>query len=127
LNAGYGSEILDLEEFFSDSDNPFPFAMFCEEEAALNSAPTSIGIVLTEDIYTLSAAVRNREVTIDDLKLAQERALGAPMPLSVTTQQIINFDTFSRMQNFDLEETLREYTTFHYDLIERMNRYGLAK
>ena len=58
LNAGYGENILDLDSFFEGTNDnypeprlssyyegysPYPFAMFCESDEALNGAPTSFG------------------------------------------------------------------------------------
>ena len=61
LNAGYGENILALDRFFNNDQNMYPYAMFCEEEASLNGAATSIGIIVPEHIYIGAAQLRGRD------------------------------------------------------------------
>lgn len=59
LNGGYQSDLIELYDFIRKAENnPFPFEMFREERDALNGAMTSVGIVLTEPVYTAIAEVR---------------------------------------------------------------------
>lgn len=51
LNAGYGEEIHNLITFFSEADNPLPWAAFRESREALDSALTTVGIILPEEFY----------------------------------------------------------------------------
>jgi hypothetical protein len=59
LNAGYGANIHNLAEMFSSNHNTFPWAKFHEEQAALDGAITSIGIVLPEFVYRTASAIQN--------------------------------------------------------------------
>jgi len=61
LNGGYSETIQELVDFFMRSDNPYPFADFREEEASLNGALTTVGIVLPEKIYLTAAAIRSEQ------------------------------------------------------------------
>ena len=63
LNGGYADTIKELVNFFNNSDNPYPFAAFHEEEASLNGALTTVGIVLPEKIYHIASMIRNGETT----------------------------------------------------------------
>lgn len=127
LNGGFSSDILELNEFFSDENNPYPWAMFCEEDKALNGAPTSIGIILPHDISTFAAGVRKRLTSIVELKTAQSRALGITTDGPTSPNDEAAFEMFSADAGFDVEATLAEYTTFHFELITRLNEYGLAR
>lgn len=40
-----------IKEFLNDKDNPYPWSYFCEDEESLNSAITSVGVVLPECIH----------------------------------------------------------------------------
>lgn len=107
LNAGYADEILSLEQLFSSKDNPYPYAMFREEEASLNNAPTSIGIILPERIYNTAAAIRkdrtpNREAIRDIVRTNEVRWW-------VGDEQFV-----VPVSDFDI------------DLMQRMNQYGMA-
>lgn len=58
LNAGYGQEIHNLITFFSEDGNVFPWCPFRESREALDSALTTVGIVLPEEIYNAAKALR---------------------------------------------------------------------
>lgn len=40
-----------IKEFLNDNDNTYPWSYFCEDEESLNSAITSVGVVLPERIH----------------------------------------------------------------------------
>lgn len=58
LNGGYASNLESIAEHFSSSDNPFEWGVFRESEEALNSAITSVGIILPENIYSNASYLR---------------------------------------------------------------------
>lgn len=51
LNGGNSEDLEQLVAFFDSSDNKFPHDCFFEDEASLNEALTSVGIVLPARIY----------------------------------------------------------------------------
>lgn len=61
LNGGYAETIQELVDFFMLDGNPYPWSDFREEEASLNGALTTVGIVLPEKIYLTAAAIRNEQ------------------------------------------------------------------
>lgn len=62
LNGGYAATIQELVDFFNDGTNPYPWADFHEEEASLNGALTTVGIILPEKIYLTAAAIRRNMI-----------------------------------------------------------------
>lgn len=60
LNGGYQSNLADVYAIF-ETICPvlgLPFAKFHEEEAALNGALTSVGVVVPEEVYNLSEELK---------------------------------------------------------------------
>lgn len=106
LNAGFSSEIRSLTEFFANEANPYPWARFYEEGDALDGALTSIGIVIPEKIYELSAQLRQGE-ELFELFAAASLAGGK-------TKDIMSFD-------------INEYNDWELEFARRLNNYGLAK
>lgn len=51
LNGGMSSHLKEVIELFENSDNPYPWAYFCESEEALNGAITNVGIIVPEKIW----------------------------------------------------------------------------
>lgn len=105
LNAGYGSAIHDLVDFFSDGENPFPWAKFYESPEALDNAITCAGIILPEKIYDTAAMVRNDPDVLDE---------------------IYKNGTLTVYGNDD-EVTIRIFTKWEFDLVKKLNTFGLAK
>jgi len=62
LNAGYSSELHDLQEFFLSEDNLYPWSQFKESQEALDGAFTSIGIVLPARIYETAKYCRDNSL-----------------------------------------------------------------
>ena len=50
-NGGNNASIRELVEFFSDEQNPYPFATFHEDGDSLDGALTGVGILLPHQIY----------------------------------------------------------------------------
>jgi len=51
LDAGHNKELNDIEEFLSNTENPYPWATFRESSEALGGILTNIAIILPEEIY----------------------------------------------------------------------------
>lgn len=50
-NGGNSANLNAIGELFSNTQNPYPFAWFNEDEESLNGAITCVGIVLPEELY----------------------------------------------------------------------------
>lgn len=107
LNAGYSEEIHDLNDFFSYTNNPYPWAPFCESKEALDGATTSIGIILPEKIYAAASEIK------DDKSLAQ---------------MLKNAVQGGRFPGGFLESfTSNDFNQWESEMVDRLNKYGLAK
>jgi hypothetical protein len=109
LNAGYGSEIRELMKMFVDAANPFPYAAFWESEEALDGALTSIGIILPEYIWTGSKQIR--EDGFEALRYIRENGRIEWSPGGDTSKPLVRTDI----------------SKWEFELICRLNNYGLAK
>lgn len=58
LNARYAAELRTLIAYFSQPQNPFPWAKFNESIEALDGALTNVGIVLPAEIYDTAKELR---------------------------------------------------------------------
>jgi hypothetical protein len=106
LNGGMASDLLSLEVILNSSANPYPWAAFREEEAALNNSITSVGVVLPSKIYEGAALMRSIGWSLNDLSDA-DGVLNLPGP--------------------GMTQTAERYTRFDGLLMQRMNQCGLAK
>lgn len=106
MNAGYGENIHKLNDFFCDTDNPFPFAMFKESKAALDGAATSIGIILPYRIYEAAKKVRSPLPASECIPWSQYRTL--------------------ELKNSTGYSTTEVYTGWEYELIARLNTFRLV-
>ena len=116
LNAGYGENIHNLVQMFSDETNPYPWTQFHEEQASLDGAITSIGIVLPEKIYQMAAAIRQYRAPRNAPTLADRIMMDGQ--ILVTPDDDINYPTE--------EPVTLQYSKFEYDLMLELNKYGLA-
>jgi len=121
LNAGYGENIIELNNFFEmidDNDgtvgrcydggySPYPFAMFEESDEALNGAATSFGCVLPEKIFegqnVMRKVKRQRRDDIERIRFEDSRIL-----------------TFK-------DGTEHQYNAWEVSLMERMGQFRLAQ
>ena len=107
LNGGYASTLHDLIDFFDQDDNPYPWEFFKESEGALDSALTSVGIVLPEKIYEGAAKLRiGLNHSGEERVYREENTLGFGM----------NQDSY-----------YEKYTKWEKELMERINKFGLAR
>lgn len=98
LNGGYTQEIHNLITFFSEKDNPLPWAPFHESREALDGALTTVGIILPEEFY-----------------LAAKELQSPSHPADSNT-------AFSQTPNLDKLQTVWER-----EMAVRLNKYGLAR
>lgn len=108
LNAGYGEEIHDLITFFRDPTNPYPWEDFRESEPALDGATTGVGIVLPSKIFTASKMIRDRELE--------------PEEISNTGTVSVWTDGSKTDMHYNVA-----VSKWEFDLILRLNNYGLAR
>lgn len=61
LNGGMQSDLEDMYEFLSSTENSYPFGKFHEEQAALNGALTNVGVILPDYIFKYKQWVKEKE------------------------------------------------------------------
>ena len=106
LSAGYSEEIRSLVDFFEKKGtNDYPWAFFNEGEDALDGALTCVGIILPEKIYELSKLIRDPE----EFKIIEHSVVNSG-------DWLVNSDGL-----------VWEYTKWEWDLVKRLNDYGLAR
>ncbi len=120
LNAGYGEEIHDLVRFFHSVENEFPWAPFSEEEASLSGAITCVGILLPQRIYDISKILRKREVVTDSTMKSVRDQIEDNGEVTMYKENAygIVVDEFPVTWRFNKWE---------YQLMDRLNQYGLAR
>ena len=105
LNGGYSSALETLYQLFDSDENPYAYAKFHEEEAALNGALTSVGIIVPSRIYE---AVR----ALNSSQSARERW---------EVDQVIDTEVGDEFVRYD------SYTRFECKLIEALRPLRLAQ
>lgn len=88
LNGGMAANLRAIEQTFKHPDNPYCWATFCEEEAALENSITSVGIIVPEKVYQGATDWRNG--LIDPQELTEVVAI--PGARGLMTQMV--FDRF---------------------------------
>lgn len=105
LNAGYSEEIRELLKLFVSPKNSYPWAEFNESTEALDGTLTCIGIILPERIYGAAAFIRKNGE--DNLEMI--RKFGGIAIENDNGSAIVNF------------------TKWEYELLKKLNTYGMAK
>ena len=100
LDGGYAANLQELINMFSSPQNPFPWAYFNEEEASLNGALTSVGIILPEKIYEAAAALRRGNIGAEQI----------PVQEAWSPEDGVTWT----------------YTKWEYELCLELNKYDLA-
>lgn len=116
LNGGYAAAIQELVDFFDSPQNPYPWADFHEEEASLNGALTTVGIVLPEKIYQTASAMRSDPFK-NELGSIRNQVWGNG-ELVVGPENELGFDV-------DVQTTL-EFNKWEAQLMDKLNQFGLA-
>lgn len=107
LNGGNCATLRELELFLRSSDNEFAYTGFWEDNQSLNDALTCVGVVLPERIYDAAEQVRSRSMTF-----------------------IYDITTGGYLLDNDKAFKGRlapKFTKFEKELIDRLNKCGLAK
>lgn len=108
LNAGYSDELHDINKFFGSPQNPYPYASFSESKEALDGAMTCAGIILPAKIFTAAEMIRLKALDPNDIRHqgdvciwtdSSKASLTDPLPVNL----------------------------FEFELINRLNNYGLAR
>lgn len=111
LNAGYSAEIHDLVQFFDNVENPYPWSSFYESHDALDNAITTVGIVLPEYIWVGARQLREGPMRQRDEIREQMVSSGTVTWIDPADQCTVSYDI----------------NRWEFQLIERLNNYGLAK
>jgi len=114
LNAGYAQEIANLMWFFNDDQNTYPWGVVREEEAALNQAYTSIGIVLPEKIFATAKFIREK---------VEFSGHDAVTEISSTGKLYIPAAGYYA----GIQSAIWNFTKWELDMAERLNQYRLAR
>ena len=112
LNGGNCESLKNLREYLIHPMNLFPYASFEEDEASLNGAITSVGIILPEGIYEAARLVRNRTI----FRLAGD--VEYSFREGATEEETSNNEMFCNFYN--------NLPLWHVGLIQRLNFCGLA-
>jgi hypothetical protein len=118
LNGGYSETIRDLVEFLDTCRNPLPWASFNEGVDALDGALTDVGIIIPEKIYQMAAAIRSQRSVHAGERFISDVIREEGM-ITVYPENKLGFNV--------TEDTVLSYTKFEYDLMLRLNEFGLAK
>lgn len=113
LNGGYSETLRNLIEFFDQRENPYPWDSFNESEDALDGALTCVGIVLPEKIYEASAFLRTLGSSDESAVLSEFVATG-----TLTVLVLIDGN---------LEPVTHDFNRWEYNLIQKLNEFGMAK
>lgn len=105
LNGGYSKTIRELVTFFDHAENPYPWEQFHEGEDALDSALTSVGIILPEKIYEGASQLRSNPA--------------APATLIEEGCLCLYADTDAAI--------VQDYSRWEAQLMGKLNTFGLAK
>jgi hypothetical protein len=112
LNGGYGETIRELVQFFDNQENPYPWAEFHEGEDALDGALTDVGIILPEKIYATGSYLRTLRFSDKERALDEIVNTGSlVIPAEVTGGEVTTWD----------------FNKWEYQLIQKLNTFGLAK
>ena len=119
LNGGYLETMEDLWTFLDKPENPYPFEKFHEGLDSLGGVLTSIGIVLPEKIYLTAAAIRRDrpkrgEKSIAEFIMENERWV------------VFQDNEYGFTLQDDEDMLTLPFTKWEFDLMNRLNGFGLA-
>lgn len=101
LNGGNNKDLQDIKELFT-MNNVYPWSYFCEDNNSLGGIITNVAIVLPEDIYITAQWIREK--------------------LYKMTEFDGKYDIWGEEGKF-----IKEISQFDYNLINLLNKCGLAK
>ena len=109
LNAGYSSALREIIAFFDNTENPYPWTYFVEDEDAIGplvptvdghgGALTSVGIILPAKIYETAAAMKADPQVIEEI---------------------------SKFGVYPGDEGNLEFSKWEFELCQELTKYGLA-
>lgn len=107
LNGGYSSSIRELNEFFENQENPYPFCPFYEGNDALDGALTCTGIILSNRIFDTASLLR--------------KSNGWWNKHESGWRVVYTYNDMLMYSPFD------DITAWEKDLIEKLNTFQLAR
>ncbi len=118
LNGGDALALEDMTYVFNTDDNPYSWGYFNESKDALNSAITSVGIILPEKIYMGAEYYKFRNFanwsnkTIDEVVVCKDKEDGG-VHMLVLLGDVVTFE--------------QTYTKFERWFLENLPRFSLAR
>ena len=119
LNGGYLETMEDLWRFFENYKNPYPIAKFHEGLDSLGGVLTSVGIVLPEKIYLIAAAIRRDRPKRGENSIADWITQDEKFTVYASNSYGFVFE------NDESHRTLH-FTKWEFDLMNRLNGFGMA-
>lgn len=111
LNGGNSANLQDLFDFLNCEENPYPFVKFHEDEVSLNGALTYVGMILPPKIYDTAARLRAGR---DHSHVADK-------------SEIHIRDVKSGFDGWAQTDIIEDISAWEFELMKRLNQYGLAK
>jgi len=118
LNGGYMETIQELMEFFDTDENPYPWAPFYEGDDSLGGILTTLSIVLPEEIYLIAKGIRSERPRRDGTRTIRQM-LEEEGNIVVGPDNNLGFNV--------QEQTMFAISKWEYDLMNRLNQFGLAR
>lgn len=113
LNAGYASELESLVDFFTYGGHKFPWAYFRESQDAMQQCITCVGVILPEYIWEGARQLREGP---------KVSAL-----VSMRENGYVEWEDKSQLVNLKPQLVKTDLSKWEFDLIVRLNNYGLAR
>ena len=111
LNGGNSADLQDLFDFLDTHENMYPYVKFHEDEVSLNGALTYVGMILPAKIYDTAARMR---MCRDHSHIAEKN-------------EIHIRDVKSGFDGWAQTDIIEDITVWEFELMKRLNQYGLAK
>jgi hypothetical protein len=119
LNGGYAATIQELVDFLAEQGDhsvTYPYAPFYEEEASLNGALTTVGVILPEKIYLTAAAIRNERFTSREDSMTIRDQIWENGSFVVGPENTLGFTVE--------KQTVLEFTKWEAQLLDRLNGFA---
>ena len=113
LNGGDSAGVQDMSDFLNDPRNPYPWAPFNESDPALDGVMTTVAVVLPERIFSTASLLRLRDLPASVLSYTYDKLLDEH-------RFLFNDDDLDKPR-------LETFTPWEYELMTRLNKYGLAR
>jgi len=120
MNGGYAQNLRTVYAELENTFNPYPYAKFHEEEAALDGALTSVGIVVPARVYNLAKFCKQQKLLPAHIKNMSDKLIHE---LETSIMLLPSTDS---LYEFDLGLALRAMNDFDPILIDILNRHQLS-